>query len=244
MNAGFRALRIDEDAAIIADRDILSALEPPHLPARYGESGRPSWLTIAAIAAGHILLFVLLVTFDVVTVHRRPQPPLVVELLQDKPPPPPAATKPEPVVPVPAAIVVPKPIVPFVAPTPPAVTVAETPPPPKAVVVTPPAPTQPAAPTGPVDAGDLSSKMIAGDPPRYPIESRRKREQGTVWLSVLVGTDGRVSDISVARSSGFGRLDDAALAAVRRWRWSPTMRGGVPVMVRGTVDIPFVLQDT
>jgi periplasmic protein TonB len=48
--------------------------------------------------------------------------------------------------------------------------------------------------------------------------------------------------VSVARSSGFDRLDKAALDAVRRWRWSPTLRDGAPVSVRGTVDIPFVLQ--
>jgi protein TonB len=48
--------------------------------------------------------------------------------------------------------------------------------------------------------------------------------------------------VSVSRSSGFARLDKAALDAVRRWRWSPLVRGGVPVMVRGIVDIPFVLQ--
>lgn len=90
-------------------------------------------------------------------------------------------------------------------------------------------------------AGDLSSTMIAATPPRYPTESRRSREQGTVVLTVTLGTDGAVADISIARSSGFERLDRAALAAVRRWRWSPTKRNGAPVMVRGVVEIPFVL---
>jgi len=61
-------------------------------------------------------------------------------------------------------------------------------------------------------------------------------------LSVLLGTDGRVQDISVVRSSGSGRLDKAALAAVSRWRWSPIIEAGVPAMVRGVVTLPFVLQ--
>jgi protein TonB len=43
---------------------------------------------------------------------------------------------------------------------------------------------------------------------------------------VVVDEEGRVSAISVAASSGADRLDKAALNAVRRWRWSPTMIDG------------------
>lgn len=84
--------------------------------------------------------------------------------------------------------------------------------------------------------------MISGDPPRYPMESRRRKEQGIVELSVVVGIDGRVETISVSRSSGHSRLDDVALRAVRKWRWEPTLRNGVATKVRGIVEIPFVLQ--
>lgn len=62
-------------------------------------------------------------------------------------------------------------------------------------------------------------------------------------LALLVGTDGRVKTISVSNSSGVRRLDDAALAAVRKWRWSPMLVGGVAVEVRGLVEIPFVLRE-
>jgi protein TonB len=112
-----------------------------------------------------------------------------------------------------------------------------------------PAPPTPQAPppspptaTGPANGGELSAKMIAAKPPRYPMDSRRAHEQGAVVLSVLLSTDGRVSDVSIARSSGFARLDRAAIDAVRDWRWSPLMRDGNPVMVRGVVTIPFILQ--
>lgn len=84
--------------------------------------------------------------------------------------------------------------------------------------------------------------MIAAEPPRYPLESRRKREQGVVVLQVTLDTSGAVADISVARSCGYDRLDQAALKAVKRWRWSPTRRGGQDVIVRGLVEIPFELQ--
>jgi len=99
----------------------------------------------------------------------------------------------------------------------------------------------PPAPSA-IQGGNLASKMLAGKPPSYPIECRRKREQGTVVLALTVGTDGRVVDISIRSSSGFARLDNAARDAVRKWRWAPATSDGAPVMVRGVVEIPFVLQ--
>jgi protein TonB len=92
-----------------------------------------------------------------------------------------------------------------------------------------------------LEGGDLSSKVLFAKPPTYPTEARRAREQGTVKLLVLVGTDGTVKDIQITGSSGSQRLDHAALSAVKRWRWSPTMSGGTATAVRGYVTIPFVL---
>jgi protein TonB len=83
--------------------------------------------------------------------------------------------------------------------------------------------------------------MIDAVPPHYPYESRRLKEQGTVLLDVQLSMSGTVERVSVRTSSGFARLDKAALEAVRRWRWSPTVRDGQPVAVRGVVEIPFTL---
>lgn len=102
------------------------------------------------------------------------------------------------------------------------------------------APPAPAAATT-MDGDDLSSKVLYARPPVYPTDARRAREQGTVKLLVLVGSDGTVKDIQLAGSSGSQRLDRAALHAVKRWRWSPTMSAGVATAVRGYVTIPFVL---
>ncbi|KEQ53939.1 TonB family protein [Sphingobium chlorophenolicum] len=93
-----------------------------------------------------------------------------------------------------------------------------------------------------MQGGDLGARMIAGKPPRYPIDSRRKREQGTVVLALTLGLDGAVENLAIAQSSGFPRLDHAARDAVRGWRWKPLMRDGQPVRVRGVVEIPFVLR--
>jgi len=176
---------------------------------------------------------------------------LVFDMLEmpRQPPPAPPAPQPKTIHKTPprvSEIVAPVPHV--TTPTPaPAVFVAETTAPPRltpAAASAEPAPAAPPAPAPPAPTSvvDLSAKMLSAKPPSYPLESRRLREQGTVVLAVLLATNGRVEEISVAHSSGFERLDRAALGAVRSWRWSPLMRGGEAVMVRGMVTIPFVLR--
>ena len=104
-----------------------------------------------------------------------------------------------------------------------------------------PPPAQPSPPSM-ISSADLGTRMISGRPPRYPVQSRRNHEQGVVELLLILGFDGAVETISVSHSSGFERLDEAALHAVRRWRWEPTLSGGQPVKVRGVVAIPFQLE--
>ncbi|MGE4429846.1 MAG: energy transducer TonB [Sphingobium sp.] len=174
------------------------------------------------------------------------QQPLVAYSIDLAPPPPPAPPEverlPDPPRPI-AQVHAPRPIVELPAPAPLIATTRSKPmpaPPPSAARAAP-SPAPAPAPVSQIAAGDLSASMIHAPPPRYPRESRRLREQGTVVLELLLALDGTVKDIRVARSSGHARLDEAARGAVRRWRWSPTMRDGVKVQVRGTVEIPFVL---
>jgi protein TonB len=54
-------------------------------------------------------------------------------------------------------------------------------------------------------------------------------EQGVVVLRVMIETDGRAAQVVVARSSGSARLDQAAIAAIRQWRFIPAQQGGQPV---------------
>lgn len=74
---------------------------------------------------------------------------------------------------------------------------------------------------------------LRNPPPKYPPESRKLREQGVVLLKVSVTAEGRAADVKVQRSSGFPRLDTAALQAVRRWEFNPARIGltGVPCIV-------------
>ncbi len=59
--------------------------------------------------------------------------------------------------------------------------------------------------------------------------SRRFGEQGRVLFDVYILPDGRVGEIKLRRSSGFRYLDEAAMQAVRRWRYVPARRGDEPI---------------
>lgn len=90
----------------------------------------------------------------------------------------------------------------------------------------------PTAATGPVsdvvlpssDAGHLRNRA-----PNYPSLSRRLREEGIVLLEILVRADGSVGEIKLKESSGFKRLDDAALKAVANWKFMPATQNGTAI---------------
>ena len=78
--------------------------------------------------------------------------------------------------------------------------------------------------------------------PPYPPLSRRLGEQGKVVLRVFIETDGTAARAEIRTSSGFERLDQAALQTVLRWRYVPGKRGGTPEAMWVTVPINFVLE--
>ncbi len=78
--------------------------------------------------------------------------------------------------------------------------------------------------------------------PSYPSISRRMGEQGKVLLRVLVDENGLPQQIEIKQSSGFDRLDKAALASVQRWRFVPGKRNGVPEAMWNIVPVNFVLE--
>jgi protein TonB len=78
--------------------------------------------------------------------------------------------------------------------------------------------------------------------PGYPPLSRRLGEQGVVTLSVLVGTNGEVQQLDIAKSSGYSRLDEAARKAVSGWRFVPGKLAGVAEAMWVKVPISFILE--
>ena len=77
--------------------------------------------------------------------------------------------------------------------------------------------------------------------PVYPRMSRRMGEQGTVMVRVLINADGRAEQAEIRTSSGYARLDDAALDTVKRWRYVPGKRAGTAEAMWFNVPVRFVL---
>lgn len=75
--------------------------------------------------------------------------------------------------------------------------------------------------------------------PVYPSVSKRLREAGTVLLRVSLDAAGEVRDVNVQTTSAYQRLDQAAMEAVRQWRFIPASRGQQPVASTVLVPIEF-----
>jgi len=79
--------------------------------------------------------------------------------------------------------------------------------------------------------------------PVYPVGARRRGEEGRVVLEVTVLATGRTGDPAILMPSGFAELDRAALNAIRRARFAPATRRGVPVSSRIRLTFIFNLRD-
>lgn len=89
----------------------------------------------------------------------------------------------------------------------------------------------------------LMPKLISADQPIYPATEIRSRAEGVTGLEVCVALNGRTTSAKVVASSGFPRLDDAALTWVKRARFKPGTVGGKPeVMCGHRIDYEFKLQ--
>lgn len=112
-------------------------------------------------------------------------------------------------------------------------TIAQLPPPP----ATPPAP----AVLKPVPVGGRirTPARVTYVTPVYPPIAVSARVEGDVTLEAIIGVDGSVQNLRVVH--GVHLLDQAALDAVRRWRYTPTLLNGVPVPVVMTVTVSFRL---
>jgi protein TonB len=75
--------------------------------------------------------------------------------------------------------------------------------------------------------------------PDYPPEADRMAQRGVVLLEVEVNAEGRVTGISIKRSSGFPLLDDAAVRGIRRWTFEPARVSGLPIASRAEVPVKF-----
>lgn len=202
------------------------------------------------VLAGHLGAVLLLSQLDVVRRAVQEAAPLMVRVVAAAPmpvePPPAPRVAPPPLLPPPVRLSVPPVEVERPVPPPPlAVQVAPAPAPPQpappappAPVVAPPAP--PAPPPAPLKVAASQLRYLVEPPIEVPRLSRRLREQGTVLVHVLVDTQGLPRQVSLARSSGFERLDQQALWAMRQARFVPCRADGRPVECEA--DAPFLYE--
>ena len=77
------------------------------------------------------------------------------------------------------------------------------------------------------------------DPP-YTKQARKKKRQGDVGMTLVVGADGIPHNIKVTRSLGLG-LDEEAVKSVQTWKFQPGTKDGKPVPMQVTVSVSFHL---
>ncbi len=159
-----------------------------------------------------------------------PQPVVEPEPL---PLPPPEVKKPSPVKVKPKPLKKPKPVVKSVKP--------ESKPKTEQPVSAPvqqlkPAPAKAEIAPAPVEAPKFNAAYLSNPAPVYPRRSRMLEEEGIVKLQVHVSAEGNALAVQLFKSSGFSRLDDAALNAVKSWRFVPAKRGDQSI--EGWVIVP------
>jgi protein TonB len=226
-------------------------LDPRRLPGagEFGLGRRERAFALAAVVVAHVGAGWGLLQVEAVRTAVGEAAPIFVEFLRaappppepvpppPPPPPPPQVRKPPPQAPVITAPAPPEPApAPFVAPAPP-----EEPAAPAEPVV----PLVPPAPPAPQPKTVSASAVQYLTPPRvsYPPQSRRLGEKGRVVLMVLVDEQGRPVQARVQTSSGFQRLDDAAVNAMRGARFRPYTENGMPQAVWVPAPIVFNLEN-
>lgn len=232
-------------------------------------AARPRPWVSGAVLLGHAALLWALLQLDAVDRVLREAAPLVVRIVSLAPerapePSPPALTPPRLATLPPASFAVPEIEVPEIeVPRPPA------PAPAVAVIVAsvvepapatpaPPAPALPVVPTtafaalappppppppAPMKVAASQLRYLVEPPIEVPRASRRLREQGTVLLQVVVDIRGQPRDVRLARSSGFERLDQQALSAMRRARFVPCTADSQPVECESVAPFVYELEN-
>ncbi|HEV2498185.1 MAG TPA: energy transducer TonB [Terriglobia bacterium] len=106
----------------------------------------------------------------------------------------------------------------------------------------PPPPPKPKAPAVVRVGGQVeAARGIYNPTPVYPPLAKMARVQGEVRLSAVISKDGTIQDLKVI--SGHPLLIQAALSAVRQWRYEPYLLDGVPVVVDTEIDVNFTLSE-
>jgi TonB family protein len=91
-----------------------------------------------------------------------------------------------------------------------------------------------------VGPGIVPPKVLEKSEPQYTEEARAAKLEGTVALTIVVGTDQRAHDIRITKSLDAG-LDASAINSIKTWRFQPGTKNGKPVSVQANVQVNFRL---
>jgi protein TonB len=212
----------------------------------YGRKGmsRGQLTFVGVVVLLHILLALALHYGLALEFAKKIKKPVEAVLLDDAkpdiPPPPPPVPKPANLPPQPTTV--------------PQVEIPVQDPPPSSNSVTAtatnaaPAPAKDSAPTAPAAPAPQGVRVAAAvssthcEKPEYPAASRRNEEEGVVRLKFLIGTDGKVMQSQIEKSSGFKRLDEAARDALSRCQFRPGTVDGQPEVSWATINYKWQLE--
>ena len=90
---------------------------------------------------------------------------------------------------------------------------------------------------------NFNAAYLNNPAPNYPAISRRLGEEGLVLLQVQVTADGKADSVELKTGSGSDRLDEAALEAVKKWRFVPAKRGDQAVSASVVVPVKFSIEE-
>lgn len=205
--------------------------------------GWPRWLpAFGLVVALHVIVWWGYTHFKDEILPPRPLPVVQVTLVTPPVPiqprvvlPPKVEQQPRPL-PVARAVSVPAPIVPPVAEHAMQQAPVQVAPP------SPPAPVQPVA-EPPLESPRYNAAYLSNPPPSYPMSARRRGIEGTVLVRAEVAAGGECLRAELKKSSGAEVLDQAALEAVKKWRFVPAKRGNQAVVAWVEVPITFKLEN-
>ena len=208
-------------------------------PYTVGHANSHRMISVGAVALFHIIAIYLLASGlamglleKLPTVIKADVIPPKQEQVKPPPPPPPDLQKPPPPF-------VPPPDINIQTEAAPTNTITvqskvSTPPPPPQ----PPAPPKPAGITAPASIGSPHNCPAAR---WYPPIAIRLNQQGTTGIKFTINTDGSVSNVQIADSSGHDSLDQAAIRCAQSWRYKPALQNGQPVAVTWQTNVKWDL---
>lgn len=168
-------------------------------------------------------------------------PPVPLEPRVTPPPPPKVERQPKPVmqkaVSVPTPVPVMQPVAEHAVQQAPVAVATPSPPAPS-----PPAPAKP-APEPVIEPPRYNADYLSNPPPAYPLAARRRGIEGTVLVRAEISAGGECQRAELKKTSGHEMLDQAALEAVKKWRFVPAKRGSQAVVAWVEVPITFKLEN-